>query len=587
MFSALSGSDLGKSIRQLKPHTSLALLLTAVISLLGLVPIWYMRDVFGPVIDSGSLITLGTVTLLLVLSFILSGILSIIRARVFAVASLKVADSLTPRVFYASFAGNLIQKKGAKSALQDLKLLRNFITSPSMPALMETPFGALFLLLVFFIHPLMGFMSLAGAVLVFIVSWRTEKSVRPLVKQGQAYYNAALSIAAEGSRNAQVIEAMGMRKAVQTRWLDSQNNFLLNQASASAKQAFGSAVARSIMLGQGSMVLGIGVALSISGILSPESAAYLIIGKILGNKAIAPLIQVLHSWKSVVSAVDAYGRLDAFLGDVPSAARGMTLPRPKAALTVKNISVRSPSGASLILRDISFGVKPGTVLAIIGRSGSGKTTLTRALIGIWKPVQGTVRLDGADVAAWNKDELGPAIGYLPQDVELFAGSIAENICRFGDLDSDKLGKAVSLSGLKPLIDALPSGLETQIGDAGQWLSGGQRQRIGLARAIYGDPHLIVLDEPNSSLDAMGERDLAEAVRVLSGQGSIIIVVTHRSGLLEVADQLLVLENGKLRAIGPTSLVREKLSVWLEERKSKKKPAVKRDMVDTENKSDLE
>lgn len=558
MFASSNQSILTKTVFRLRPYFLISFALSVGITLLSLVPIWYMRDVYGPVMDSGSLTTLGMVTVLLAFCLLISAGLGLIRSRALGIASLQLAEQLSRLVFDASFTGMTDQVKGSKRALSDLKSLRSFIVSATMPALLEAPLGLIFLILVFFIHPIMGLVSLAAATIVLVVSWRSEVRVRPLVKESQAHYSEAVEVAVESSRNAQVIEAMGMRKAIQERWLSRQNKFLFKNAVASNIQAFSTVLSRSIMMGQGSMVLGLGVALTIGGILSPEAGAYLIIGKILGMKAIAPLIQVMNSWKAVVAALDAYERLNSFLEEAHPRPEGMPLPAPKGSLIARNVFVRPPSVKKPTLSDISLVAKPGSVTAIVGKSGSGKSTLLRALLGIWPPTHGSIRLDGAEINLWNKGQLGSFLGYLPQDVELFDGTIAENIARFGVINDSLLKKAVSLAGISSLIAAMPEGVNTDIGEGGSILSGGQRQRIGIARAIYGDPHLIVLDEPNSSLDLQGERDLVGAIEALKAQGSVIILVTHRQSLLEISDQLLVIANGKTRLFGPTKKIQEQL-----------------------------
>ena len=552
-------SELQAASRPLRPYFTLALVLSTAIALLGLAPIGYMRDVYGPVIDSRSLHTLAMVTLVLLIAVLMSGLLSWVRARVMSAASVKFAETLSPRVLDASFMANLARNPAARTALNDLRTIRSFITSQSMVALMDAPLGLLFLVLVFFIHPVMGVISTLGAVLVFVIAWQSERKVRPLVKQGQRFYNQGINFAADSGRNAQVVEAMGMRRAIYERWSRLQDQFLRDQAQASRVQATGSALSRTVMMAQGSLVLGVGVLLTITGVLPPQAGAYLIIAKILGAKAVAPIVQLINSWKQVVAARDAFDRLEEFLEQVPAREERMKLPRPRGHLTIENAAIRAPGSKTLILSELNFNQKPGRAVAIIGPSGCGKSSLARALIGIWAPVQGSVRLDGVDVTSWNKAELGPALGYLPQDVELFDGTIAENIARFGEVDREQVAKAAHLAGLDPLLAQLPDGLDTEIGDGGSVLSGGQRQRVGLARALYGDPQLVVLDEPNSSLDTQGEQDLVKAIVAIKKRGATVVLITHRPSLLSVAEHVLVLGKGRPRMFGPRDKVLEKLA----------------------------
>lgn len=547
-------SDLRLAVEGLRPYLLWAVLFTTVASLLSLAPIGYMRDVYGPVLDARSEHTLLMVTLILVGALLMAAFIEWARARMLAAASIRFAESLSPRVFDATFRANLYRSPGARVALGDLRMLRNFITSPSFVALLDAPMGLLFIFLVFMIHPVMGFMSLLGALIVFVLGLLAERQVRPLVNEAQRYSNAAQAFAADSGRNAQVIEAMGMLGAVRQRWLDMQNRFLRDQARASEAQSVGSAASKVVMLAQGSLILGVGVFLSIIGVLPPQAGAYLIIAKLLGAKAIQPLMQVIQSWKQIVAARDSWERLGEFLQRMPERERRMSLPPPSGHLSLENVAVRAPGTKQTILVDVSLTLKAGRVLAVVGPSGSGKSSLARVLIGIWAPVVGSVRLDGADVASWDKADLGVHIGYLPQDVELFDGTIAENIARFGEVDMEQVRRAATLAGLDPILADLPAGLDTDIGDDGCILSGGQRQRVGLARALYGDPRLVVLDEPNSSLDERGEADLVNAIADLKRRGCTVVVITHRRSVLPVVDQMLVLNEGRPRLYGPRDKV---------------------------------
>ena len=551
-------SELRRALVPVSPYLVTALVFTTAVALLSLAPIGYMRDVYGPVLNARSSETLFMVTFILVGALVASSFLEWARARVMAGASVRFAETLSRRVFDASFQANLHRVPGARQALGDLLAIRNFLTSPSMVALMDAPMGLIFLGLVFLINPFMGAFSLFGALVVFVIGVLSERKVTPLMTQAQRFSIAASNFAADSGRNAQVIEAMGMRRAVQQRWLALHGQFLRDQALASEAQARGSAASKFVMLAQGSLLLGIGVLFTIWGVISPQAGALIIIAKLLGAKAIAPLMQLINSWKQVVVARDAWERLDEFLDKVPQREKRLSMPAPKGHLALEAVAVRAPGTKKTVLVDVSFVVKPGRVLGVIGPSGSGKSSLARTIIGLWAPITGSVRLDGVDVSGWDKAELGPHIGYLPQDVELFDGTLAENIARFGEVDHDKVRAAATLAGLDPILAELPQGLDTDIGDDGCTLSGGQRQRVGLARAMYGDPRLVVLDEPNSSLDDRGEADLIAAIKTLSGRGCTVVVVTHRKGLLAATHQLLVLADGRPKMFGPRDQVLAKL-----------------------------
>lgn len=553
-------TDLHKAVWKLKPYLLGAFGFSAVITLLSLAPIGYMRDVYGPVMDSRSQHTLGMVTLVLVIALVLSTFVEWVRARVMAAASVKFAEQMAPRVFDATFTANLARHPGARMALGDLRLLRNFITSATLVAIMDAPLGMLFLLLVFMINEMMGVFALVGAVLVFVIGVWAERKVGPLVKEAQRYAAGAQNFVADSSRNAQTVEAMGMRSAVQKRWLAIQNEFLKNQALASSAQALGSSLSKVVMLAQGSLVLGVGVLLTIMEVLPPQAGAFLIVAKILGGKALAPLMILINSWKQIAAAQDAYERLDAFLSQYSEREERMALPSPSGHLAAQGAAIRAPGTKKTIQVDVSFVLKQGKTLAIIGPSGTGKSSLAKALLGIWPPFVGSIRLDGADIAAWDKRELGPHIGYLPQDVELFDGTIAENIARFGEVDRAKVQAAATLAGLESFVNDLPEGLDTQLGPEGAVLSGGQRQRVGLARALYGDPRLVVLDEPNSSLDERGEAALVQVILALKARGTTVVLITHRRNLVLLSDQVLILGEGRPEFYGPRDQVLARLGM---------------------------
>lgn len=541
--------ELRRAFYSLKEYLWLCLGISFFMTILYLAPIGYMRDVYGPVINSRSLPNLYWVTALLLLLLVVTAYLDWIRQKIFLAASIKFSDGLFFRVFDATFRANLLKMPGARVGLNDLRSLRSFIASPMMGTIVDAPFGLFFLILVFAIHPTMGYLSVLGAVLTLVLGIWTEKRVRPLMSQAMENANNANGFISDSGRNAQVIHAMGMMRAVRNHWTLFQNKFLAQQAGASAEQAIGSATSRVVMLVQGSALLGVGTFLTLIGHLPPSAGAYLIIAKLLGAMAIRPTMQLIHGWKQVVAARESYERLERFLAKLPVSAPTMKMPAPVGHLTAANVVARPPSGKVNVVYDLSFDVAPGQVLTVIGPSGSGKSSLARLLVGIWRPVSGSVRLDGVDISSWDKDELGPHIGYLPQDVELFEGSIAQNIARFEEINQAHLEKAIELAGLHELMASLPNGLNTNIGDCGSILSGGQRQRVGIARAMYGDPKLIVLDEPNSSLDQAGEYQLIKAIEELKKTKATTVLITHRKALLKVSDLILVLKDGRPKIFG--------------------------------------
>lgn len=558
MSGLLANSELRAALWGLMPQWKRVFFYSLVVSLLALAPIGYMRDVYGPVLDARSTQTLLWVTLVLVAALLISGILEWARARVLQVASVRFAEAMSARVFQATFDANLQKIPGARQSLGDLRTIRAFIASPTVGVIMDVPLGLVFMILVFMIHPLMGVMSLMGAILIGALGWWSERRVRPLLEKAQRHNHAAQNFTADASRNAQVIEAMGMGPSLYRRWMREQGPHLRDQALATESQGLSAALTKLVMMSQGSLLMAVGMLFTLWEILPPSAGAFLIIAKLLGNRAVGPMLQLINSWKLVVAARDSFLRLEEFLRLVPRPEERMRMPAPNGHLVLEGVSARAPGTKKTVVMDVSVAVKPGRVLAVIGASGSGKSSLARLMVGVWAPIVGKVRLDGVDIQPWNKAELGPYLGYLPQDVELFDGTLAENIARFGDIDPDAMREAVSLAGLDPIVSELPDGLSSRLGEAGAVLSGGQRQRVGIARALYGNPRLVVLDEPNSSLDHRGDLDLARAILLMRQRGAAVVIVTHREELLQVADYVLVMEDGRGKMYGGREKVMEEL-----------------------------
>ena len=413
----------------------------------------------------------------------------------------------------------------------------------------EATVGIVFLLVLFLIHPIWGWAALIGAVLQVGLAWWNESTTRPPLTQANRTAIAAQQSADGMLRNAEVVEAMGMMRALHGRWWRLQQEFLRLQALASDRAGVFAAITKWVQTVWGSLLLGLGAWLVLENVL-PGGAAMMIVGSVLAARVLAPLVQLVTQWRGVVGARDAWQRLEQLLQQVPPQPPVMSLPAPRGALSVEGVIVAPPGTQVPILRGVAFALQPGEALAVVGPSGSGKTTLARALVGLWPSAGGKVRLDGADVYAWPKAELGPYLGYLPQGVDLIEGTIAENIARFGDVDTPRVREAARLVGLDAFIESLPQGYDTPVGPEGVNLSGGQRQRIALARALYGDPVLVVLDEPNASLDEAGDAALVNAIRTLKARGTTFVVITHRTSVLVAIDKILVLADGMTKAFGP-------------------------------------
>ncbi len=559
MKKKLSQTELRSSVLENFSYIRNAFLFTLVANILSLAPVGYMKDIYGPVLNSRSEHVLLAVTVLLIGFLITSGVLEWIRFRLMQAVAVAFNEKMGVRVFEASYR-NYLRSRSSNSrlALQDLKTIRTFISSPAMLALLDAPVSLLFISLVYFIHPRMGVVTICAVAILFLIGYLTELKVRPNVKQAQKANAQAQLYVADSAGNAQTIQAMGMIGAVQEKWEMIQREHISKMAEATSSQSFGAALSKLIMIGQGSVVIGIGCWLTLMGDL-PDGGGAMIIASIIGGKAIQPLVKLIASYKSIVTASDAFTRLEEFLAENPPPPLNMPLPAPSGVLHVDNLSARAPGSKAVILSNVTFSLKQGMCLAVMGPSGSGKSSLARMLVGVWPSLSGSIRLDDVDVYSWNKDELGAYLGYLPQDIELLEGSIAENICRFGDIDQSLLQTAIERVGLTEFIQNLPDKFETQVGEDGAVFSGGQRQRLGLARAIYGSPRFVVLDEPNANLDVEGNHALYKLLEQLKADGTTVVVVTHKKDILKFSDRILVMKGGKPKIFGPRDLVLDKLA----------------------------
>lgn len=535
------------SLRQFLNHSVFYSVFT---NILVMAPTLYMLDVYDRVVNSRSGMTLAMETLLVIAAFIVLEILEWVRTGILQQGSLQFDKKMNERVFNSVFEANLRRIPGASTQiLADFRTVRDFLSSQAVTAFMDVPLSMLYIVIIYLINPIMGWMSLVGALAQVVVAYLTERNTQPPLTSANRCAIDASNYASSSLRNSQVIEAMGMQRNIHGRWTKKQREFISLQALASDRAGAFAAISKFVQLTQGSLLLGAGCWLTIKGQF-PGGGGMMMVASILGGRILIPITQVIGMWKHVVSARDAYHRLDRLLKAIPAKEPGMPLPPPKGLLTVEGVVAGAPGSSVAIIRGVSFAVAAGNVVAIVGPSASGKTTLARLLVGVWPAGNGKVRLDGVDIFPWNKAELGPHMGYLPQDVELFDGTLAENIARFSHVDMHKVEAAARSVGVHETILALPKGYETRIGDDGCFLSGGQRQRVGLARAIYGNPRFVVLDEPNSSLDEAGEQALVQTIRELKAQGTTVVVITHRTNVLVAVDLLLVLNEGIVTAYGP-------------------------------------
>jgi ATP-binding cassette subfamily C exporter for protease/lipase len=531
-----------------------AALFTMVAGLLMLAPSVYMLEVYARVVDSRSHITLLMLTLAVMGAYAVMEALEWVRSQMLHHAGDELDQQMAPRLFQLVFDANLRRiPVGLMQPLTDWKTVREFMASPFVAAVMELPVALVFLVLVYLINPILGWVTAGAAVIQVLIALLTERSTQPPLAAANRSAVGAQQYADGSLRNAEVIEAMGMLRSIHGRWQTRQREFLDLQAEASTAAGGYQALTKLLQQVVTSALLGLSAWLMLKNQIA-GGPAMMIVASIIGGRVLAPLAQMVAQWKLLVNARQAWERLSAVLAQLPEREAGMPLPAPRGVLTVEQLVAGPPpmpgQAPQAILRGLQFGVTPGEVLAVIGPSAAGKTTLARMLVGLWPALQGKVRLDGADIYTWNKTELGPSVGYLPQGVELFEGTVAENIARFGAVDMNKVQLAAQAVGLHEFILALPRGYETPVGRDGAVLSGGQRQRVALARALYGEPALVVLDEPNSSLDESGDAALVRAIQTLKQRGATVVVMTHRTSVLGVTDKILLLVEGAQQAFGP-------------------------------------
>ena len=528
------------------------------INALMLVPTFYMLQVYGRVMASGSLTTLAMLTLIMTGLLITLASLEWVRSRIMIRVSTRLDVLLSRQVYKASFKRALESggMDASAQSLNDLTGLRQFLSGNGLFAFFDAPWLPIYIAVMFAFHPWFGWVATGSAVLLLLLAFINERLTGPVLAQANKEHIGATLYTTKNLRNAEVIESMGMLETLMDRWGRRQRSVLLLQSLASDRAALFSTLSRSFRLLVQSLVLGLGAYLAVD---HQVGAGMVFAGAVLLGRALAPIDLIIGGWKGFIAARSQYSRLDDILDKQQAQPERLSLPAPQGHVQVENLIVAAPGSKTPIIKNISFSVPAGCVVGIIGPSASGKSTLARALMGVWAPQQGVVRLDGADISAWDKQELGPHIGYLPQDIELFEGSVAENIARFAEVDSAKVIQAARTAGVHEMILLLPDGYDTIIGSEGVMLSGGQRQRIGLARALYGNPRLIILDEPNSNLDDVGDRALAAAIQQLKQTGATLFVITHRTNIVSQLDRLMVMRAGVISLYGPRDHVLAELN----------------------------
>jgi len=557
MKAARPVNEINAALKKCGTYFAFCFMFSAAINILFLVPPLYMLQVYNRVLSSGSEATLLMLTMAVLMGLLAMMALDIVRSRILIRAGIRIDKLLSTRVLEALVERGVYPGTWQHGqALRDLDVFRQFITGQGIHALFDAPWMPLYLVVTFALHPVLGLVALVGALLLIALAVANEYATRKgLLKANEAairnYSDTEATL-----RNSEVIQAMGMLKGLSKQWQQDRRMVMSHQALSSDRGASFSASIRFVRLFLQSFMLGTGAWLVIERLITPGA---MFAATILLGRALAPIEQVVSASRTFVAARESFQRVRDLLQTTPKRELNQTLPVPTGALTAERLVFGPPGADKPVIKGISFAIKAGESVGIIGPSAAGKSTLARLLMGVWKPHAGNVRLDAADVYAWNRDDFGKHVGYLPQDIELFAGTIRDNISRFTDAPSEMVIEAARRAAVHDMVLRLPKGYETVIAEGGATLSGGQKQRIALARALFGNPKLLVLDEPNSNLDTEGEQALSAALTELKALGSTIIIIAHRPSILSTVDRLMVLRDGTVEMFGPRNEVMAKLT----------------------------
>ncbi len=525
-----------------------AAVLCLVIEALSLAPIVYMWNAFDRVLSSRSLITLVSLTVLIVGVYLFWSAMEWVRSRLMVRLSLRIDWELAAEVFDASFRRHAGRKGvNVQQVMSDLLELRQFLAGKGVIALLEAPFALVFIVVGALFHPYLAVFSLAAAAIMMVATIVNMRLTTAALKASNDANAEAARLAGNVLKQAESTLALGMMPALRKRWYERHREFLTLQINASEASAVGTGFTNFLQHSFQSLGMALGLYLAIEGLIT---GGMVIAATMLISKSVGPLQQLIGHWPSVVKARQAYDRLNQLLKEDEAREQQMRLPPPQGHLSVQAVVGAPPGVNKAVLTDLQFEVPPGKALAVVGPSASGKSSLARLLVGVWKPARGSIRLDGVEISDWNHDELGPQMGYVPQEIDFFEGSVAENIARMGTVDPEAVVQAAKLVGLHEIILSWPKGYDTMLGDAGFSPSGGQRQRLAIARALYGNPRYVVLDEPNANLDEVGEQSLIQAMRHLRERGATVIVTTHRPRLIGIVDYMLVLKDGRQVGFGP-------------------------------------
>ena len=554
--SFMARSELRQTLWAFRRQFLVVGLLSAVANLLMLAPTLYMLQVYDRVLLSRNELTLLVVSLITLFLFGALGTSEWLRSRLLVRTGVVMDRLLGSRVFHAIFDANLSRTRDRNArALSDLLEIRQFITGNGVFAFFDTPWTPIYIAVLFLLHPVLGLVSIGFAVLQALLLWYSLRRTKKPAAQARESQQAATQFLTGKLRNLEAIEPMGLSAPLRQRWLQRHQQALADAESSQGASMSMAAVSKWLRYAQQSLSLGVGALLVIDGQLS---AGAMIAGNVLMTRALAPIDQLVGTWRQFDGVRAAFGRLEELLAQHPAHLPSVPPAHPSGRMQLQQVRAEAAGRAEPILQDIDLDLQPGTVTVVMGPSGSGKSTLARVMLGIWPAAQGQVLVDGTPIGQWQREQLAPVFGYLPQDIELFRGTIAENIARLGKIDPEQVVKAAQAAGLHDMILRLPRGYDTPVGESGGLLSGGQRQRVALARAMYGSPPILVLDEPNANLDDVGEAALQQAVQHMKQSGQTVVIISHRPAALAVADQLVVLHGGRIAHAGPRDAVLQRL-----------------------------
>lgn len=550
-------------LRQCRRAFGFVAVVTLLTETLSVTPILYMMNMYDKVLSSRSQVTLISLTVLIIAIYCFWSALEWIRTRMLIRISLRIDWDLASQAFDASFRRYVGRKQvNVHQVLGDVVQLRQFLTGSSLLALISAPYAIVFMIVGAFFHPYLALFIVVASAMLLAVTFMTNRLTTPVLRAANDSQAEANRLAAQSLRLSETALALGMLPALRRRWYEKHQGFLRMQAEASEASGLLGGASGFLTKAFPSLQMALGIYLATENLIT---GGMVIAATFLISKSVSPIQKVIGSWKDITSSRQALERLDQLIAEDEQQQRRMSLPTPVGNLTVESL-VAIPAGAKKpVIQGISFAARPGQITAVIGPSASGKSSLIRLLLGIWRPTRGSVRLDGAEISDWIRDNAGEWLGYVPQDIEFFEGTVAENIARLGAVDAEKVVTAAKEAGIHELILSFPDGYETKLGETGHSLTGGQKQRLAVARALYGSPNFVVMDEPNANLDEQGERALNQTLRALRARGANVIFTTHRPQLIGVADYVLVLKEGQQVTFGPIAEVFAALKKTVDEK----------------------